>query len=275
MKSPLITLNDGNKMPQLGYGLWQVPDDVAVNSVLTAFKAGYRSVDSAQIYQNETGLGLAIKESGLNPSELFITTKIWNEEQGYDKTMRSFDVSMQKLGLDKLNLLLIHWPSPHRNLYSETWKALIQLQKDKRVTSIGVSNFRAEDLNKIVQESGVVPAINQIELHPHFQQQELRALHKKLGIQTECWSPLGQGHVIEDDIIRKIADKYKKSPAQVIIRWHLDMGFVVIPKSVTPTRIAENFDVFDFKLDADDLQTIEEMDNAEGRIGPDPATAAF
>lgn len=275
MNAPLITLNDGNQMPQLGYGLWQVPDDVAVNSVLTAFKAGYRSVDSAQIYQNESGLGKAIQESGLNPAELFITTKIWNEEQGYDKTLRSFDVSMEKLGLSKLDLLLIHWPSPHRGLYTETWKALIQLKKDKRVSSIGVSNFRAEDLTKIIDETGVTPAINQIELHPHFQQKQLRNLHKKLGIQTECWSPLGQGHVIEDDIIRKIADKYKKSPAQIIIRWHLDMGFVVIPKSVTPTRIVENFDVFDFKLNGDDLATIEAMDKTDGRIGPDPETAAF
>lgn len=270
-----IKLRDGNSMPQLGFGMWQVPDDVATSSVLEAFKAGYRSIDSAQIYENETGLGRAIKESGLPRNEMFITTKIWNAEQGFDTTMKSFEVSMKKLGLDTLDLLLIHWPSPHRNLYVETWKALVELQKSKRVTSIGVSNFRISDLERIINETSVVPAINQIELHPRFQQKELREFHKKHKIQTESWSPLGQGQLINDEIISKIAKKHKKSNAQVILRWHIQQDLIAIPKSVTPSRITENFQIFDFNLDADDMSEILRMDDKEGRIGPDPGTATF
>lgn len=270
-----IKLRDGNSMPQLGFGMWQVPDDVATASVLEAFKAGYRSIDSAQIYENESGLGRAIKESGLPRNEMFITTKIWNAEQGFDTTMKSFEVSMKKLGLDTLDLLLIHWPSPHRNLYVETWKALIELQKSRRVTSIGVSNFRIEDLEKIINETSVVPAINQIELHPRFQQKELREFHKKHNIQTESWSPLGQGQLINDEIISKIAKKHKKSNAQVILRWHIQNDLIAIPKSVTPERISQNFQIFDFKLDADDMSEISRMDSKDGRIGPDPGTATF
>lgn len=270
-----ITFNDKHIMPQLGFGLWQVSDEDAEKSVLEAFKVGYRSIDSAQIYQNESGLGEAIKKSGLRKEDLFITTKIWNDEQGYDKTMKSFDVSMKKLGLETLDLLLIHWPSSHRGLYVETWKALIQLKSDKRVQSIGVSNFTISNLQKIIDETSVVPVVNQIELHPHFQQKELRNFHAKVGIKTEAWSPLGQGQVIKDPIIAKIAQKYGKTPAQVILRWHLDNGLIVIPKSVTPSRIAENFDVFDFKLDESDMKTIEKLDSPDGRIGPNPDTANF
>lgn len=262
-------------MPQLGFGMWQVPDDVATASVLEAFKVGYRSIDSAQIYENEAGLGRAIKESGLPRNEMFITTKIWNAEQGYDSTLRSFDVSMKKLGLDKLDLLLIHWPSPHRNLYVDTWKALIELQKNKRVTSIGVSNFRIEDLERIMSETAVVPAVNQIEIHPRFQQKALREFHQKHNIQTESWSPLGQGQVIKDEVISKIAKKHGKTNAQVILRWHIQQNLIAIPKSVTPSRIAENFQVFDFNLDSDDMSEIFRLDSKEGRIGPNPATATF
>ena len=270
-----ITFNDKNIMPQLGFGLWQVPDDEAEKVVSEAFKVGYRSIDSAQIYQNEAGLGRAIKNSGINRKELFITTKIWNEEQGFDKTLASFDLSMKKLGLEQLDLLLIHWPSSHRGLFVDTWKALIQLKKDQRVKSIGVSNFTKKNLETIIEATSVVPVVNQIELHPHFQQKELRQFHSQVGIKTECWSPLGQGQVLKDPIIAEIARKHNKTPAQVIIRWHLDQGFIVIPKSVTPSRIAENFHVLDFKLNEEDLKKIEKLDNKEGRIGPNPDTAAF
>lgn len=271
----MITFNDKHIMPQLGFGLWQVTDEEAEQTVQEAFKVGYRSIDSAQIYQNESGLGRAIKNSGLNRQDLFITTKIWNEEQGYDKTLASFDISMQKLGLEQLDLLLIHWPSSHRSLYVETWKALIQLKKDNRVKSIGVSNFTQTNLQKIIDETSVVPVVNQIELHPHFQQRELREFHSKVGIKTECWSPLGRGQVLTDPVIGTIAAKHGKTPAQIIIRWHIENGFIVIPKSVTPSRIAENFNVFDFKLSDGDMREIEKLDNKEGRTGPNPDTAQF
>lgn len=271
----IVTLNDQNKMPQLGFGLWQVSDEEAVQAVGEAFKVGYRSIDSAQAYQNEAGLGEAIRRSNIRRDELFITTKIWNDQQGFDSTLKSFDVSMQKLGLEKLDLLLIHWPAPQKNLYVDTWNAMIQLQKDNRVTSIGVSNFTTTHLQKIIDATAVVPAVNQIELHPHFQQHELGHFHAQHGIRTESWSPLGRGQVILDPVIGKIAEKHHKTPAQVILRWHLDMGLIAIPKSVTPSRIAENFNVFDFKLDADDLATIETLNRKDGRIGPNPDTADF
>lgn len=270
-----VSLNDGNFMPQLGFGLWQVRDEEAVRVVNEAIRIGYRSIDSAQIYQNEAGLGAAIKESKLPREELFITTKIWNSEQGFDTTLKSFDVSMRKLGLDTLDLLLIHWPAPHKNLFVDTWKALIHLQKSKRVKSIGVSNFRIEDLEKIINETAVVPAVNQIELHPRFQQKALRSFHEKHNIVTESWSPLGQGQVINDETIVRLAKKHGKSNAQIILRWHMEQGLVAIPKSVTPSRIAENFQIFDFNLDSDDLGLIDKMDSSEGRIGPDPSTATF
>lgn len=275
MLMPTIKLNDHNSIPQLGFGLWQVTDDETTASVKEAFKAGYRSIDSAQVYQNEAGLGRAIKEGGVKREELFITTKIWNSEQGYDSTLKSFDVSMNKLGLEKLDLLLIHWPSAHRGLYVETWKAMIQLQRNGRVKSIGVSNFAIEHLNKIMEATPVVPVINQIELHPHFQQNELRAFHDQHQIKTEAWSPLGQGKVLADPVLKKIADKHGKSPAQIILRWHMENGLIAIPKSITPARIQENIKVFDFKLDASDLAAITKLDDKKGRIGPDPVTAEF
>lgn len=275
MLIPTIKLNDHNTIPQLGFGLYLVEDNQTPASVQEAFNVGYRSIDSAQIYQNEAGLGRAIKESGIKRDELFITTKIWNAEQGYDTTLKSFDVSMSKLGLEKLDLLLIHWPSAHRGLYVDTWKAMIQLQRNGRVKSIGVSNFAIEHLNKIMEATPVVPVINQIELHPHFQQNELRAFHDKHNIKTEAWSPLGQGKVIADPVIKKIADKHKKTPAQVILRWHIENGIIAIPKSVTPSRIQENFKIFDFKLDDSDMAAIAKLDDKKGRIGPDPVTAEF
>ncbi len=275
MHIPLIKLNDGNAIPQLGFGLWQVSDEETEQNSIEAMKIGYRSFDGAQIYQNELGLGRAIKAGGVKRDDLFITTKIWNSEQGFDTTLKSFDVSMKKLGLEKLDLLLIHWPAPHKNAYVETWKALIKLKEQKRVHSIGVSNFYPEHLTKIIDTTGVVPAINQVELHPRFQQKALKEFHDKLGIKTEAWSPLGQGQVISDAVIKKIAEKKNRTPAQIIIRWHLDKGHIVIPKSVTPLRIQENFKVFDFSLDPSDISAIEKMDDVKGRIGPDPITAEF
>ncbi len=272
---PKVKLNDGNLMPQLGFGLWQVSDDQAEAATLEAFKAGYRSIDSAAIYGNEAGLGRAIAKSGLNRSDLFITTKLWNTEQGYDKALQAFEDSRKKLGVEKVDLYLVHWPSPQRGLFVESWKALVDLQKQGVVKSIGVSNFTTDHLQQIMDATGVAPTLNQIELHPEFQQKELVAFHQKHGIQTECWSPLGQGKTLQNAAIQSIAKKHGKTPAQVIIRWHLESGFIVIPKSVTPSRIQENFQVFDFKLDADDKSTIAKLDSTNGRIGPDPVKADF
>lgn len=273
--NPNIDLNDGRSIPQLGYGLWQVPDDVTESVTKEAFKVGYRSIDCATIYENEAGLGKAIKEGGIAREELFITTKLWNEDQGFDNTLKAFDKSLELLGVDYLDLYLIHWPSPHRNLYVESWNALIRLKDEGRAKSIGVSNFAPKHLEEIIGETGIIPAVNQIELHPGFQQRELRELHLQHGISTEAWSPLGQGKLISDPVFASLAEKYGKTPAQIILRWHLENGFIVIPKSVTPSRIAENFDVFDFKLEKTDRQQIDAMDDANGRIGPDPSTATF
>lgn len=275
MKVKAIELNDGNSMPQLGYGLWQVPDDETEKVVMSAIKTGYRSIDSAQVYDNENGLGRAIKSCGLPRKELYITTKIWNSEHGHDSTLKSFEESMKKLGTEYLDLLLIHWPAPKKNLYVDTWKALVQLKKEGRVRSIGVSNFYPEHIEKIIEATSFIPAVNQVELHPRFQQLELRQFHDKYNIRTESWSPLGQGKVIEDETIRKIAEKHGKTPAQIIIRWHLDNGLIAIPKSVTPSRIEENFNVFGFSLDESDMKMIASMNDNNGRIGPDPMTATF
>lgn len=270
--SPIVTLNDGNTIPQLGFGVWQVPDDVTAEVVSTAIAAGYRSIDTAVVYENEAGVGAALERSTVPREQLFITTKVWNSQQGYDKTLRAFDKSLSRLGLDYLDLYLIHWPKPSQDLYAETWRALVELKRQGRVRSIGVSNFNIEHLQRIVDDSGIVPAINQVELHPRFQQKTLREFHQRHNIATESWSPLGQGQLLQDATIVALAQKHGRSPAQVIIRWHLDSGLVVIPKSVTPARIRENFNVFDFKLDADDLKKLATLDSADGRIGLDPLT---
>ena len=271
----MIKLNDGTFIPQLGYGLWQVKDEDVEKLVSEAFRIGYRSIDSAQIYGNEEGLGRAIKASNLSRSEMYITTKIWNAEQGHASTLKSFEVSMKKLRLDHLDLLLIHWPAPKKNLYTETWKALIELKNSGRVKSIGVSNFNIDHLERIIDATGVIPSINQIEVHPYFQRHDLREYHDKMGIKTEAWSPLGQGHVIDDPAIASIGKKHHKSSAQIILRWHMESGLIAIPKTTTVSRIKENFDIFDFKLDSEDMQKIAKLNKVEGRIGPDPMTATF
>ncbi|TMV85729.1 aldo/keto reductase [Thioclava sp. BHET1] len=272
---PKLRLNDGKSIPQLGLGVWQASEEEAARAVEAALKSGYRHVDTAAVYKNETGVGEGLRAAGLPREEVFVTTKVWNEDQGHDATLKACEASLKRLGLDHVDLYLIHWPSPQRGLYVETWKALIKLREEGRVRSIGVSNFAPEHLDKIIAETGVVPVLNQIELHPRFQQAEMRTLHRTRGILTECWSPLGQGKLLDDPQIGKIAEKYGKTPAQVIIRWHLQNGSVVIPKSVTPSRIAQNFDVFDFELEIADISAIGALDAAEGRIGPDPLTADF
>lgn len=234
MNQPLITFNDGASLPQLGLGVWQVPDDEAAAIVQAAAEAGYRHVDTAAIYQNEAGVGTGLSQAR-DGGEVAVTTKLWNESQGYDRALRAFEKSLQRLGRESVELYLIHWPCPSQNLYVESWKALVRLKEEGRVRSIGVSNFNPDHLRRIVDETGVAPAVNQIELHPRFQQTDLRAAHAELGIVTECWSPLGQGQVLQDPVIGKIAAKHGKTPAQAIIRWHLDSGFMGDPE-VRPSR---------------------------------------
>jgi diketogulonate reductase-like aldo/keto reductase len=270
-KVPFITLNNGVAMPQLGFGVWQVPDDEAAQTVTTALEAGYRSIDTAAIYGNEAGTGKAVTGSGIAREELFVTTKLWNSEQGYDSTLRAFDASLGKLGLDYVDLYLIHWPMPAEVTFVDTYKAFEKILADGRAKSIGVSNFRTEDLERLIGETSVVPAVNQVELHPQLQQSELKEFHAKHGIATEAWSPLGQGKdLLQAPTVVAVARKHDRTPAQVVLRWHLQVGNVVIPKSVTPSRIQENIDVFDFELDADDLAAFTALDEGR-RLGPDPA----
>ncbi|MEU1890322.1 aldo/keto reductase [Streptomyces pristinaespiralis] len=270
-KVPFITLNNGVAMPQLGFGVWQVPDDEAAQTVTTALEAGYRSIDTAAIYGSEAGTGKAVTGSGIAREELFVTTKLWNSEQGYDSTLRAFDASLGKLGLDYVDLYLIHWPMPAEGTFVDTYKAFEKILADGRAKSIGVSNFRTEDLERLIGETSVVPAVNQVELHPQLQQSELKEFHAKHGIATEAWSPLGQGKdLLQAPTVVAVARKHDRTPAQVVLRWHLQVGNVVIPKSVTPSRIQENIDVFDFELDADDLAAFTALDEGR-RLGPDPA----
>jgi 2,5-diketo-D-gluconate reductase A len=277
--SPELTFNDGNTIPQLGYGVWQVEDDVAEKVVVQAFEAGFRHIDTAKIYGNEAGVGRAIQRSGLTADEIFITTKLWNADQGYESTLEAFEASMERLGIETLDLYLIHWQQPKQDKYVDTWKALIELQKRGRVRSIGVSNFTTEGLQRIIDETGVVPAINQVELHPFFNQAELRAFNASKGILTQAWSPLGQGgELLEHATIADIAAKHNASPAQVVIAWHLSLGNVVIQKSVTESRIRENHAALEVTLDGSDIEAIDGLDRTAegaGRIGPDPAVSDF
>ncbi|MEV0320903.1 aldo/keto reductase [Streptomyces sp. NPDC050658] len=259
-------------MPQLGFGVWQVPDDEAETAVATALEAGYRSIDTAAIYGNEEGTGKAIAASGIDRAKLFVTTKVWNSDHGYDATLRAFDASLEKLGLDYVDLYLIHWPLPAKNLYVDTYKALEKIQADGRAKSIGVSNFEPEHLERLLAETSVIPAVDQIELHPHLQQRAAREFHAEQGITTEAWSPLGQGKgLLEVPAIVAIAQKHGRTPAQIVLRWHIQLGNVVIPKSVTPSRIKENIEVFDFELDPEDMAAISAL-NEDRRLGPDPKT---
>jgi 2,5-diketo-D-gluconate reductase A len=270
-----VSLHDGRTIPQVGLGVWQTPNDVAITAVDTALRAGYRHIDTAAVYQNEEGVGQGIVRSGVARDEIFLTTKVWNDDQGFDETLRAMDASLRRLGTDYVDLYLIHWPSAYRGKYVETWKALIRLKEEGKARSIGVSNFEGNYIDDLADATGILPVINQVQLHPRFQQRRLRALYEPNKIVTESWSPLGQGQMLTDPTIAGIAQRHGKSPAQVIIRWHIEEGLVVIPKSVTPNRIVENFDVFDFALTEEDRAAINGLDSQDGRIGSDPVTAQF
>ena len=270
-----LTLNDAATIPQIGLGVWQVDPDITAKVVRWGIEAGYRLIDTAEGYRNEEGVGEAIRAAGVPRNELFITSKLRNGAHQRDAALRAFDDTMQKLGIDRIDLFLIHWPVPAQNKYVEAWKTLVELQKAGRIKSVGVSNFNQDHLERIIGETGVTPVVNQIELHPRFQQRDKRDFHKKHNIHIESWSPLGSGRLLSDPTLEKLAKKHGKSVAQVTIRWHLQEGLIVIPKSIHQERIAGNFDVFDFELDAQDMQTIRGLDSADGRTGPDPATAAF
>ena len=266
-----LALIDGAVMPQFGLGVFQTPPDATERIVRMAVDEGYRLVDTASMYRNEDGVGKAL----LKRTDVFVTTKLGNSDHGFDEALRAFDASVRKLGRDRLDLYLIHWPRPRADRYVESWKALIRLQKEGRVGSIGVSNFNRDHLERIIAQTGVAPAVNQIELHPRFQQRALRAFHDRREIRTESWSPLGRGALLGEAGIVGIAAKHRKTPAQVVIRWHLDSGLIAIPKTVRLERLKENIGALDFRLDADDMRRIEALDSPDGRVGPDPATAAF
>ena len=266
---PGVELNNGVTIPQLGFGVFQVHEEETTTAVRHALDAGYRAIDTAAIYGNEQGVGRALADSGLPRQDVFVTTKLWNADQGYDATLRAFDASLDRLGLDHVDLYLIHWPTPARDLYVDSWRALTKLAADDRVRAVGVSNFQPAHLQRLLDTSDLVPAVNQVELHPGLQQAELRTFHAQHGIATQAWSPLAQGAVLDDPAIAAIAQRLGRTPAQVILRWHLQLGNIVIPKSVTPTRIRENIDVFDFELSASDLSTIAGLDRND-RTGPHP-----
>ncbi|MFI7481389.1 aldo/keto reductase [Kocuria sp. M1R5S2] len=270
MTSPTLTLPDGNSIPQLGYGVWQVDAGIAEDVVGQALEAGYRHIDTAMIYGNEEGVGRAVANSGIPRDEIFVTTKLWNDDQGHDAALRAVDASLERLGLDHVDLYLIHWPTPARGKYLETWQAFREIRDSGRARSIGVSNFPREELQEIIDETGVVPAVNQIELHPYFDQAALREFNASRGIVTEAWSPLGQGgDLLRDPVIEAVARKHGATPGQAVIAWHLAIGNVVFPKTVTPARIRENFAALDLRLDPEDVEAIGGLDNG-GRIGSDP-----
>ena len=270
-----VTLADGRSIPQLGLGVGRTPNDTAVSAVRTALEAGYRHIDTAAIYENEAGVGEGIRSSGVPRAEIFVTTKLWNADQGHDAALRAFDRSLERLGLDTVDLYLIHWPAPRLDRYLDSWRALVRLKEEGRARSIGVSNFNAEQIDRLIAETGIAPVLNQVELHPRFQQRALRAAHQMRAVATQSWSPLGQGALLDDPTVQGIAARHGRTPAQVVIRWHLDNGLIVIPKSVTPSRIRENADVFGFTLDPADLAALSALDSPKGRIGPDPLTAQF
>jgi 2,5-diketo-D-gluconate reductase A len=268
---PALTLHDGVEIPQLGFGVFQIPPEETQEKVEEALAVGYRHIDTAAAYRNEAGVGAAIAASGVRREDVFLTTKLWNSQQGYDSTLRAFEKSLDRLGTGHVDLYLIHWPLPSRELFLDTWRAFERIREEGAARSIGVSNFRVEDLERLEAEAERLPTVNQIELHPRLQQAELRAWHADHDIATEAWSPLAQGDLLEDGTIETIAGHHERSSAQVILRWHLQVGNVVIPKSVTPSRIRENSELFDFALSEDDMAAIERLDAGE-RVGPDPGT---
>ncbi|TDK92007.1 aldo/keto reductase [Mycolicibacterium mucogenicum] len=272
--NPTMMLNDGTSIPVVGLGVFQTPAVDTERAVIAALHAGYRHIDTAAAYRNETEVGRGLVASGIPRDDVYVVTKLWNSEQGYEKTLAAFDASMERLGLDYLDLYLIHWPTPAQNLFVDTFKAFAHLRDQGRIRAIGVSNFEPEHLKLLIDATGIVPAVNQIELHPRLPQAELRETHARYGVATEAWSPLGQGSMLEEPVITAIAERHGKTPAQVLIRWHIQLGNIVIPKSVNPDRIASNFDVFDFELSEADIASIATLDNGT-RLGPDPRTFNF
>lgn len=267
---PILTLHDGAEMPQLGFGVFQIPAEETQEKVEEALSVGYRHVDTAAAYGNEAEVGAAIAATGVRREDVFVTTKLWNSEQGYDSTLRAFEASLERLGTGHVDLYLIHWPLPARDRFLDTWRAFERIKEEGGARSIGVSNFRVEDLERLETEAEQLPTVNQVELHPRFQQAELRAWHADHGIATEAWAPLAQGDLLEDGTIETVAAHHDQTPAQAILRWHLQIGNVVIPKSSNPERIRENFELFDFELSEDDMAALERLESGE-RIGPDPS----
>jgi 2,5-diketo-D-gluconate reductase A len=270
-QTPQLSLRDGEQIPQLGFGVFQVPPRETEEVVAQALATGYRHIDTAAAYRNEGAVGQAIRASGLDRGDVFVTTKCFNDDHGYEQAKRALGASLERLDMSHIDLYLIHWPVPAHDKYVETWKAFIDARAEGLVRSIGVSNFNPAHLERIIRETGETPSINQVELHPYFQQRGLRREHEQLRILTEAWSPLAQGRVLDDPAIVAIAAAHGKTPGQVVIRWHLQLGNIVIPKSVTPARIEENFDVFGFELSAAEMESIDGLDQGM-RTGPDPET---
>jgi 2,5-diketo-D-gluconate reductase A len=266
---PSVTLNNGVRVPQLGFGMFKVEPADVPRVISSALEAGYRHFDVATYYGNEAALGAALARSSLPRHEIFVTTKVWNTDHGFDATLAAFDASQAALGLDVVDLYLVHWPAPTLDRYMETWLALERLYREGRVRAIGVSNFEPHHLQRIIDHGSVIPALNQVELHPHLQQERLRALHASLGITTGGWSPLARGGLLSDPVVAELSARHRVAPAQVILRWHVQLGHVICPKSVTPARIRENFDVFGFSLSADDMRRLTALER-DGRTGPHP-----
>jgi 2,5-diketo-D-gluconate reductase A len=270
MSVPNVLLNNGIEIPQLGYGVWRVPAEETEKAVAAALDAGYRHIDTAKLYGNEAAVGAAVRASGLDRDEVFVTSKVWNDDQGYDATRRAFDATMERLGFDVLDLYLIHWPMPEQGLAADTWRAMEGLYKEGRIRAIGVSNFHPHHLRALLDHADVVPTVNQVELHPYLQQHEVREANTALGVATEAWAPLAKGgDLLADPVIAQLADKHGRTPAQVVLRWHIQMDTIAIPKSVTPSRIAENLAIFDFELDEDDMAAVARLDR-QHRTGPHP-----
>jgi 2,5-diketo-D-gluconate reductase A len=271
MHIPSLPLNDGTSLPQIGLGTWKTPDADAPRIVADAISAGYRLVDTASEYKNDVGVGAGLRSATVSPAELILATKVWNSDQGFDRTLRAAESSLERLGRSRIDLYLIHWPAPAKDLYVETWKALIELQRRGQVRSIGVCNFQRAHLERIIGETGVTPVVNQIELSPELAQKELRDFHAQHQIVTESWSPLARGNLVQKPEIIAMAQNYSKTPAQIILRWHVQSGLVVIPKSVRPERLRENLAIFDFVLSLSDMAALDGLD-AGKRLGPNPDT---
>jgi 2,5-diketo-D-gluconate reductase A len=265
----LIELNNGQRIPQLGLGVYKVGQDIAVNLIKDAVAAGYRRIDTAALYDNEVEVGQGVRACGLDRSEIYVTTKIWNDRHGYDNALKAIDESLSRLNIDYIDMLLIHWPVPKQDLYVETWRAFEIALESGKVRGIGVSNFHPNHLQKLLDASDIPPALNQVELHPFLQQNEVRAFNAKFGVATESWSPLGRGRIEGNEVLESIAVKHQRSVAQVVIRWHIQLGNLVIPKTVSPARLTENIAVFDFELDREDLVAISGLESGM-RTGPNP-----